>query len=131
MSNEYAMVITPAGFERLMALFAGKSTTAGLYMAVGTGTTPPTKNDGLTAMEHAVYRAAATIVQSGATGTWSLTVPAGTVSTSTDITELAIFDAASAGNMLARATRAPVTITATKGQVFAWPISFEGGYGTS
>jgi hypothetical protein len=123
----YGAVITPLGMARIAALVAGKITTPILYMAVGTGTTKPTQSDGRTAMQTEVYRGVASIEQTGDDLVYSLSVPAGTVSTDTPITELALFDAATNGMLFARATRAPVTIGAAVGQTFKIPINLGGG----
>ncbi|MDD1695082.1 MAG: hypothetical protein LUQ71_10200 [Methanoregula sp.] len=126
--SDYAQVITPEGLALEATQIFGISTTPVLYMAIGKGTTKPTKSDGRKVMESEVYRGLATITHDGKGNiSASLSVPAGTVTEETAITEYALFTAASGGVMYARATRAPVTISSTVGGTMTFPVNRSGG----
>ncbi len=85
-------------------------------MSIGTGTTKPTNAD--TALEEEVFRAPFVRSRDGANLTCSLTVPKGTVSEDTDITEFAIVNAHTGGIVLCREVRNPTTLGANTGAIF-------------
>jgi len=105
------------GLAELIKVGFGESGAAAFTeMAIGTGTTTPTKDDPGLVSE--IYRAPFIKSRNGAYLTCSLAVPEGTVSTDTPITELAIFNAHSGGISLCREVRNAVTIGAHAGAVF-------------
>jgi hypothetical protein len=85
-------------------------------MAVGTGTATPTNSDmGLVAE---VFRAPFTRTRNGSNITCSLTVPKGTVSVNTSITEFMIVNAHTNGVVLCREVRDATIIGANTGAIF-------------
>jgi len=85
-------------------------------MGIGTGTTKPTNADA--ALEAEIFRAPFVLTRNGANLTCSLTVPQGTVSVDTPITEFVIVNAHSNGVILCREVRSPVIIGASTGAIF-------------
>jgi len=86
-------------------------------MGIGTGTTSPTKND--PGLENEVYRAPFVLTRNGSYATCTLTVPEGTVSEDTEITEFVIFNAHTGGVPLCREVRNATIIGASTGAIFA------------
>lgn len=124
----YAILVTPEGAEQMAKLFAGLSGVPAVYLALGTGTTKPVPGDGRTALQNEVFRGYATVDRDGANLVFAITISKGTFSVDTEITELALYTAATGGVMCIRATRSPVIVGPSVGATLDLPHSFTAGY---
>ncbi|MEM4975704.1 MAG: hypothetical protein QXT64_00090 [Desulfurococcaceae archaeon] len=106
----YTNMIVDAGIAHIAGLIGGVAATPFTYIAVGTGTTPPSPSD--TALQNEVMRVPATITM------LTTTSPNDTVhydavfniTASYSLAEAGIFDAPSGGTMLARRTYTAISV---------------------
>jgi len=106
-----------SGLEELLKVGFGVSGALPFTeMAIGTGTNTPSKTD--TGLQAEVFRAPFVLTRDGVNATCALTVPKGTVTTDTPITEFIIVNAHTGGVPLCREVRNAVTLGANTGAIF-------------
>lgn len=116
-------MVVNGGLDLLADLFIGATTTIPRALAVGTGTTAPTKAD--TALEAEVYRSPQlTEYSRGGTGAaifkYYLTASQANGNT---LTEAGLFTSNSGGTMVARVTHTAITKTSAESVTYEWTIT--------
>jgi len=113
-------VITNSGLSQAIKLIFGVDTTYFKYIAIGTGTTQPSKSD--TQLENEIQRFSATAEYSDP---YNVTLTAvGTVNQDADITEVGTFNEETGGIMLARQVIDPVSFESGDPIKIEWEFSF-------
>jgi len=115
-------LIVNTGISAIAGLINGVVTTPFKYVALGTGTTPPSETD--TALENEVARASASVSRETTTiendtAVWDATLQ---IPIACNISEAGIFDSESNGVMLARQTFDPKPVEAGDVVRVIWKI---------
>jgi hypothetical protein len=116
-------LVVSAGKAQVAGLINGSTSNPFTYIAVGTGTNPPSVND--TGLQNEVARASATVGRTTTnvtndTATWSATF---NFTSSYAITEAGIFNASSGGTMLARQTFSAVNVVSGDSLTINWKVT--------
>jgi hypothetical protein len=122
-TREFANLIVNVGKAQIAGLINGVVTTPFKYVAIGTGTTAPAAGD--TALAGETHRASATTIDrvtttvTNDTARWVHTF---SFTASYALAESGLFDASTAGNLLARQTFATINVASGDSLQVTWKV---------
>lgn len=116
-------IVTNAGINLLRDFLSGSSVTGITHLAVGSGTSSPSKTD--TTLGSELARAAVGARTATAQKlTVTYTLPSSSAANGHNLTEAGLFNASSSGTMYARATHTAIAKTDAKMVSYTWELTW-------